>query len=103
MPLASTHALKPSAAAGRVPAPLIEVPALQFVEASVPAIGTPPMVHDQLALELRSPEHFRLQVYGRSPMKPVELSAAASAAGRGATGAPRSVPRASLEIGRAHV
>jgi len=77
-----THAVKPSAAAGRVPAPLIEEPAGSHVtETVVLAIVTPDPVHDQFAIELILPEHFTVQLYGRSPMNPAGLGATASANG----------------------
>jgi len=76
------HALNPSAAAGRVPLPPIgELLGSHVTAMPVPAIGTPPAVQDQFASELPSPLHFKLHVYGRSPMDPAEDNAAALADG----------------------
>src|SRR5437879_5253676 len=74
-----THALKPSAAAGRVP--LLLAIDVQYVLISVPVIVTPPAVQDQRADDPNLPEHFTVQVYGRSPMKPAGVSVATSADG----------------------
>jgi len=55
-----THALKPSAAAGRVPLP--DKSEEQSSDTSVPVIVIPPVVQDQLACEYKSPVHFRVHV-----------------------------------------
>src|SRR5437879_11900480 len=89
-----THALKPSAAAGRVP--LLLAIDVQYVLISVPVIVTPPAVQDQRADDPNLPEHFTVQVYGRSPMTPAGVSVATSADGAvGATRPPQppSAPR----------